>query len=60
MHWPIKTIEQRLGISIIYRKYASFEGTEFVPLTWNAGIVEQWNNGQKRITSEFGLRLVVI
>jgi len=25
-----------------------------MPPTWNDGILEQWNNGQKRITSVFG------
>jgi len=26
-----------------------------MPATWNNGMLEQWNNGQKRITSMFGL-----
>jgi hypothetical protein len=27
----------------------------FMQAAWNNGILEQWNNGQKRITSVFGL-----
>ena len=30
----------------------------FMPATWNNGMLEQWNNGQKRITSVFGLRVL--
>jgi hypothetical protein len=25
----------------------------FMPATWNNGMLEQWNNGQKRITFVF-------
>ncbi len=30
-----------------------------MPPTWNDGMLEQWNNGQKRITSVFGSRLSI-
>jgi len=29
-----------------------------MPPTWNDGMLESWNNGQKRITSVFGSRLL--
>jgi hypothetical protein len=28
-----------------------FNGTGFMPSTWNNGMLEQWNNGQKRMAS---------
>jgi hypothetical protein len=28
-----------------------------MPPTWNDGMLESWNNGQKRITSVFGSRI---
>ena len=28
-----------------------------MPLAWNNGMLEYWNNGQKRITSVFGLKM---
>jgi hypothetical protein len=30
-----------------------------MPPTWNDGMLESWNNGQKRITSVFGSRVLV-
>ena len=35
----------------------AFNDTGFMPPTWNDGMLESWNNGQKRITSVFGSRL---
>jgi hypothetical protein len=29
-----------------------------MPPTWNDGMLELWNNGQKRLTSVFGSRLL--
>jgi hypothetical protein len=29
-----------------------------MPPTWNDGMLESWNNGQKRLTSVFGSRLL--
>jgi len=37
----------------------AFNDTGFMPPTWNDGMLESWNNGQKRITSVFGSRLLV-
>ena len=45
----------RLEISITYCNHAAFNDTGFMPLTWNDGMLESWNNGQKRIIPVFGL-----
>ena len=56
---PQLRLKKRLGISIIYWNHAAFNDTGFVPPTWNDGMLESWNNGQKRITSVFGSRFLV-
>jgi hypothetical protein len=49
-------ISKRLGISITDLNHVPFNSTAFMPSTWNDGMLELWNNGQKRITSVFGSR----
>jgi hypothetical protein len=34
-----------------------FNDIAFMPPEWNDGMLGYWNNGQKRITSMFGLRM---
>ncbi|CAB1075590.1 hypothetical protein D1AOALGA4SA_3407 [Olavius algarvensis Delta 1 endosymbiont] len=29
----------------LYRNYVAFNDTGFMPPTWNAGMLESWNNG---------------
>jgi hypothetical protein len=50
----------RLGIFIIFSNHASFNDNGFVPPSWNNGMLEQWNNGQKRINSMFGSRFSIM
>jgi len=40
-------IIKRLGISATYRRYKFFNDNLFVPLEWNAGVLECWNIGNK-------------
>ena len=47
------------GISIIYSNHVAFSGTGFMPRTWNDGMLELCNNGQKRITSVVESRFLV-
>ena len=51
-------LNERLGISATHWNQMGSNGTLLMLGTWNGGMLEKWNDGQKRITAVFGSRVL--